>query len=137
MNQSTLGGQLAAQYPLDCNVKVSVQAQATGDVNVPTWSTLATGVIVELQALTAEARLREAAAYEQQITHQAFAVEASTLKIGHRLVETHRQNTAGAWVSISDGSALTLEILGKERVPALAGVNMQVRLALSQTNPVT
>ena len=130
MRQHTLTSALNELYEFDFNMRFRVEAQASGDTNAPTWGTVLAAINGELQQLNAEARVKEAAAYEQTVTHQVFLQDSAYLKIGYRLVETHHKTDMGAWVAVSSGAEKWL-IVGKEKVPAIPAVYTQVRLALS------
>lgn len=131
MRQPTLTQELTDRFTEDLDTVCRVEAQETGDVNNPSWSTVAGAVACMVQQLSAEQRVAEAPDYEQRPTHQAFCLDADALQIGYRLVATQQRDQYGTLQALAGGTYL---ILGKD---AIAGGTGQVRLALTQTSPVT
>lgn len=129
MNQQTLGAALETLFERSFVQKVTAQALATGDVDNPAWSALATEVQVQVQQVSAQETVARADDYELRLTHQAFANANSAFVIGGRIVETHRLDETGAWNAVTSG-AQTWLILGIAKVRGVPEPWGQVRLDL-------
>ena len=137
MRQSTLGSELRDFYELDLNRWCRVEAQATGDLNSPTWATVKVRQELLILPMSARERVTRADWYQQTVTHSAYCEGDNTyLKIGYRLVEVRRKDEQGRWLLTPAAEVTTWEILGKEKVPGLPEPFDQVRLDLAQVSPV-
>jgi hypothetical protein len=113
-----LGAQLTALHVDTFDTLCTLEAQATGDVNAPTWAAVQTRFALRLEDASVQERQAHQATYSNPLTHKAYCTDSEHLMIGYRLVETHRKTGAG-WVALATGAGETFLVLGLFRVPGM------------------
>lgn len=140
MRQYTIASALLRLYHETASHQVSIWRAGDEDADSPAFVRVASAVPVQLQQLTGEERVAAGAMdYGQRLTHWGYCDNkfSAHFQIGYRLTVVFERDQWGQWQPVPDDCdppALTTEIIGKEYVPANAGVNEQVRLLLAQVS---
>lgn len=116
-------------------VKLSVIAQATGDTNAPTKTTVASGLAARLTALKVQVRAAMASGFAegQSPSHVAYCDDNAALQIGRELIVTEQRAIGGAWASVANSP--TYLILGKGADEGAPWPGSVVRLEVMQVSP--
>jgi hypothetical protein len=128
---ANLGDTLTALHTGTFDTLCTVEAQATGDVNSPTWAATETRFPLRLEDASQQERQPEQWGYAHPLTHKAYCEDSAHLMVGYRLVETHRKGASG-YVALATGVPETFLVLGFFRVPGMPADSKLRKLHLWQ-----
>lgn len=136
MRQHTLGSALTSLMERSSNHRCRIEAQQTGDVNVPGWATSLPVLELHVQELPVRERVARGEEYSPRQTHTGFGEYDAAISPGSRLVETHRRNEAGDWQPVNPATAQRWQILGVMYLSGTPDPQAQVELHLHRLGPV-